>query len=103
MKHETINPPAETTVTAEVYYYNKWKSNAHGGIIAVALMTACAVWSMVAGMFYSSPAWCIGLACAAVFFAFVAVTRFRDGEYYYDRYLSAAADPSIINTEHVAE
>lgn len=97
MKHIT------TFGSSEIYYYNKWKSNAHGALIAITLTMVCIIWAVVAGAVYGSVGWCVSLACSAVFWGFLSIIRLNDTDYYYARYQSATTSRSIINYDHICE
>lgn len=94
-----MKPLIDQPMTAERYYYLKWKHHCFLFILALALMSNGIVWGTVAA-FYGQPAICIGCLVFAVFFTFVAVIKHRDCSEAHLRYLRALCDGVNLNPNH---
>jgi xanthine/uracil permease len=68
------------------YYYMKWRTHSLRFILALAALSNCIVWAIVAG-FYGNAGLAIGLCCGAAFALFVALIQRNEVETYHARYL----------------
>lgn len=84
-------------IRTQIYYYNKWRSNSVGGIMAFMLASVALLWAAIFAIYYANPWASISCCCVAVFFFFVMAIRFSDASTYYDRYLRSLIHPTNHN------
>ena len=87
MKHYITN--------SEDHYRAVWRSNSVRFIAALAALSNCIIWAIVAA-FYGAAWLAIMLCFAAVFFTFVSVIKMRDCTRAHDRMLRAIIHPEDI-------
>ena len=91
--------PISEPLSAERYYYMKWKSHCFRLMLALTLLSNCIVWAIVAAL-YSNPILAIWLCVGAVFATFASVIEYRACDHFHTRYLRALCDWTAINTDH---
>ena len=85
--------PETNIVPAEIHYYIRHRSHSFRFIIALALLSNCIIWAIVAGL-YSLPILAIWLCIAAVFFTFVSVVEYKACVLYHTRYKRSLSEPT---------
>lgn len=91
MKHFTTN--------SQAHYEAQWRSHSLRFIAALAILSNCIVWAIVAA-FYGAAWLVIALAFAAVFFTFVAAVKMRDCTNAHDRILRSIIHPEDLFDDH---
>lgn len=79
----------------EAYYRARWRAHTVRFIAALAILSNCIVWAIVAA-FYGAAWITIMLGFAAVFFLFIARIKLDDCTRAYDRMLHAIIHPEDI-------
>jgi Na+/H+ antiporter NhaA len=72
-------------MNSKTYYYAKHRAHALRFIIALAMLSNCIVWALVAG-FYTAMTLALWLCIGGVFFLFVSVVEYRACNHYHARY-----------------
>lgn len=94
-----MKPELREPMSAERYYYIKWRTHSLRFILALALLANAIIFALLAA-FYGRADVALWLCVVAVFFLFVSVIKAKDATRYHDLHLRALCDGSILNSHH---